>query len=156
MALQSTRGRYKWGEGRESCCRNKSIKIPRKSPRDVTLSFPKKLSTCATTKRILASGPSGALLSEERKQMTRKRSLFEAVPHHVLGPAPQEGAKHQDYRHDLASPCRLRGLITKEGRNERGYIRAQNKRLFTAKHSSSAAAVTVLTFDLKFSASETV
>ena len=146
MALQSTRGGYKRGEGRESCCRNKSIKISRKSPHDVTLSFPKKLSTCATTKRILASGPSGALLP----------SLFEAVPHHVLGPAPQEGARHQNYRHDLASPCHLRGLITKEGRNERGYIRAQNKRLFTAKHSSSAAAVTVLTFDLKFSASETV
>jgi hypothetical protein len=42
--------------------------------------------------------------------------------------------------------------MTKEEQNKRGHIRAQNK-WFTAKHSSSAAEVTGLTFDLKFGAS---
>jgi hypothetical protein len=104
------RGKYKWGGVQESCYKYVD-KIPRKSPRDVTLSFPKKLSTCATTEGILASEPSVALLSEERKQighMPEGLGLFEAVPHHVLGLAPQEGAKHQNYPHGPASLCHLR------------------------------------------------
>jgi len=59
--------------------------------------------------------------------MSEGLGLLEAIPHHVLGPAPQEGAKHQSNPHGLASSGHLCGSITEEGRSKQGHVRAQKK-----------------------------
>src|SRR5437879_531700 len=103
------------------------IKIPRKSPRDATLSSPKKPSTCHNHRVNSRFGTSFQNNGNKLGASPEGLGLFDAVPYHVLGPAPHEGAEHQNYRHDVASLCHLRGLMTIEERNKRGRIRAQNK-----------------------------
>jgi len=60
-------------------------------------------------------GPSFQKNGNTGRHMHEGLGWFEAIPRHVLGPAPQEGARHQNYRRGLASPGHLRRPITEEG-----------------------------------------